>query len=192
MRDDAHGFLDVPLHDLLGQVLDLPVHAILGGRGDTTVEVYDGAIYFDDLDPARTRGGSTSCWTSAAPTRPWAIAASSSRSAGDTAGWVGPRVTAVTSRSPARCVPRYPTATILVDANDGYDVDGICGYLDAVADVGLYWLEEPFPDDADDLAALRRHLDAGQSGDQDRGRRVRSRPGSCCYRSPSGTTWTCC
>ena len=32
VRDDAYGFLDVPLHDLLGQVLDLPVHAILGGQ----------------------------------------------------------------------------------------------------------------------------------------------------------------
>ncbi len=57
LRDDAHGFLDVPLHDLLGQVLDLPVHAILGGSGDTTVEVYDGAIYFDDLDPASESAG---------------------------------------------------------------------------------------------------------------------------------------
>ncbi len=159
VRDDAYGFLDVALHDLLGQVLDLPVHAILGGRGATTVEVYDGAIYFDDLDPARDPRGIDvlldECRSDAAlGFRGFKLKIGRGhrwlgRAAGDR------RDIEVTHAIRAA----FPAARILVDANDGYDVDGICGYLDAVADVGLYWLEEPFPDDADDLATLRRHLD---------------------------------
>jgi D-galactarolactone cycloisomerase len=54
----------------------------------------------------------------------------------------------------------YPEHRILVDANDGYDCDGFIEYLRAVEDCELYWVEEPFLDDADDLARLRKHLNA--------------------------------
>ena len=154
--------------------------------------MYDGAIYFDDLDPAENPRGIDvlldECRSDAAlGYRGFKL------KIGRGHRWLGRVEGDRRDIEVTRAIRgAYPTAKILVDANDGYDVDGICGYLDAVADVGLYWLEEPFLDDADDLATLRRHLDAGQSGDQDRGRRVRSRPGECCCRSPVGTTWTCC
>jgi D-galactarolactone cycloisomerase len=159
VRDDAYGFLDVPLHDLLGQVLDLPVHAILGSRGETTVEVYDGAIYFDDLDPADDPRGIdvllAQCRTDAAlGYRGFKL------KIGRGHHWLGRAEGDRRDIEVTRAVREaFPAARILVDANDGYDLDGICAYLDAVADVGLYWVEEPFLDDADDLAGLRRHLD---------------------------------
>jgi D-galactarolactone cycloisomerase len=155
VRDDAYGFLDVPLHDLLGQVLDLPVHAILGSRGETTVEVYDGAIYFDDLDPADDPRGIdvllAQCRTDAAlGYRGFKL------KIGRGHHWLGRAEGDRRDIEVTRAVREaFPAARILVDANDGYDLDGICAYLDAVADVGLYWVEEPFLDDADDLAALR-------------------------------------
>ncbi|GAA5113797.1 enolase C-terminal domain-like protein [Pseudonocardia adelaidensis] len=37
----------------------------------------------------------------------------------------------------------FPESRILVEANDGYDIDGVHRYLDAVAGVGLYRIEEP-------------------------------------------------
>ena len=52
----------------------------------------------------------------------------------------------------------YPDHRILVDANDGYDCAGFIEYLRAVDDCELYWVEEPFLDDADDLARLRSYL----------------------------------
>jgi L-alanine-DL-glutamate epimerase-like enolase superfamily enzyme len=58
----------------------------------------------------------------------------------------------------------WPEAKILVDANDGYSCDGFLRYLEAVADCELYWVEEPFPDDAADLAALRARRDAVAPG----------------------------
>jgi len=140
-------------------VLDLPVHAILGGRGETTVEVYDGAIYFDDLDPAESPRGIDvlldECRSDAAlGYRGFKL------KIGRGHRWLGRAEGDRRDVEVTRAVrAAFPAARILVDANDGYDLGGICGYLDAVADVGLYWLEEPFLDDADDLAALRAHLD---------------------------------
>ena len=159
VRDDAYGFLDVPLHDLLGQVLDLPVNAILGGRGETTVEVYDGAIYFDDLDPASDPRGIEVLLGECRADEALGYRGFKLK-IGRGHRWLGRAEGDRRDIEVTRAVrAAFPTATILVDANDGYDVEGICGYLDAVADVGLYWLEEPFLDDADDLAALRGHLD---------------------------------
>ncbi|QDP97522.1 mandelate racemase [Microlunatus elymi] len=158
VRADRHCWLDAPLHDLLGVVLDLPVYAILGGRGSTAVEVYDGAIYFDDLDPESAPRGTEAVLANCRADRKlgyrdfkikigrgnrWR-----DRDAGDR------RDVEIT-----RLVrDAYPDTRILVDANDGYDLTGFQRYLDAVADVGLYWVEEPFADDADDLAQLRDHL----------------------------------
>jgi D-galactarolactone cycloisomerase len=158
--DPADRWLDVALHDLLGVVHDAPVHALLGGRGTPDVEVYDGAIYFDDLDPQEApRGVDVVLEECRADARlgfrdfklkigrgnRWM-----DRAAGDARDVEVTRAVRDT----------FPDARILVDANDGYDLEGFLAYLDAVVDVGLYWVEEPFLDDADDLTALRAWLDA--------------------------------
>jgi len=152
-----HPWLDIALHDLLGVVQDLPVHALLGSKGSTEVPVYDGAVYFDDLDSPlgvevlveefradRDTQGFRDVKLKIGRGNRWM-----SRAEGDA------RDVEVTRRIRRE----FPEARILVDANDGYDLQGFLAYVDAVADVGLYWVEEPFLDDADDLAALRSHLD---------------------------------
>ncbi|GAA1524827.1 mandelate racemase/muconate lactonizing enzyme family protein [Kribbella lupini] len=152
--------LDFALHDLAGQILDLPVHALLGGRGSTTIPIYDGAIYFADLDDA---GGVDAVLAHCA--------------ADDAAGyrafklkigrgnrWMDRAAGDARDIEVTRAVrAAYPKHRILVDANDGYDCDGFIEYLEAVADCDLYWVEEPFLDDADDLARLKKHLQGSQT-----------------------------
>ena len=150
--------LDFALHDLAGHLLDLPVHALLGDAGSTSLPVYDGAIYFDDLDPADAPAGvevhlANCAVDSTLGYRDFKLKIGRghrwmSRDEGDR------RDIDVTREVRAA----YPTARILVDANDGYDVAGMLRYVDAVADCDLYWIEEPFLDDHDDLALLREHL----------------------------------
>ncbi|GAB2480111.1 hypothetical protein GCM10027063_22720 [Promicromonospora xylanilytica] len=158
--DDADRWLDIALHDLLGVVLDAPVHALLGGRGSVDVPVYDGAIYFDDLDPQDTPRGIEvlleECRADAARGyRDFKL------KIGRGNRWLPRAQGDVRDIEVTRAVrDAFPDARILVDANDGYDLDGFVTYLEAVADVGLFWVEEPFLDDADDLAALRAWLDA--------------------------------
>jgi L-alanine-DL-glutamate epimerase-like enolase superfamily enzyme len=156
--DESLRGLDFALHDLVGQIEDLPVHALLGGLGRTTVPAYDGAIYFADLDPEEGPRGVAAVLADCA--------------ADDAAGyrafklkigrgnrWMERLAGDARDIEVTRAVREaYPEHRILVDANDGYDCDGFLEYLRAVGDCGLYWVEEPFLDDADDLARLRRHL----------------------------------
>lgn len=159
IRDGSLAGFDIALHDLLGVVTDAPVAALLGGAPGP-VPVYDGAIYFDDLDADLTPqgiarvvqecrddadAGHTAFKLKIGRGNRWM-----DRAAGDR------RDIEVTHA----VRDAFGDARILVDANDGYDLAGFCRYLDAVAEVGLYWVEEPFLDDAADLVALRAHLDA--------------------------------
>lgn len=159
VRDQENLWLDVALHDLLGVVEDRPVWDLLGAAGAPTTPVYCGAIYFDDLDPDDNPRGLQAvldnCRSDAGlGYRDFKLKIGRgnrwmSRAEGDARDVIITRAVR----------EAWPEARILVDANDGYDVDGFCRYLDAVAEVDLYWVEEPFPDNGDDLARLRTHLD---------------------------------
>ncbi len=158
VTDRSLHWLDIALHDLAGVLLDLPVYRMLGGAGATTVEVYDGAIYFDDLDPEESPRGIQAALANCA-----ADAATGHRSFKLKIGrgniWMDRAAGDQRDREVTRAVREaYPDAKILVDANDGYDLAGFTKYLEGVADCDLYWVEEPFADDADDLAGLRKAL----------------------------------
>ena len=53
---------------------------------------------------------------------------------------------------------RFPDCKILVDANDGYSVEGFINYLTAVADCNLFWIEEPFDEHREGLKRLKEHM----------------------------------
>jgi D-galactarolactone cycloisomerase len=159
VRDDDHLRFDIALHDLLGVVEQRPVWDLLGGNGDRIVEVYDGAIYFDDLDPEDLPRGLPAVLGNCRSDADLGFR-SFKLKIGRGNRWMSRADGDARDVEVTRAVREaWPDARILVDANDGYDLDGFSRYLDAVADVGLYWVEEPFADDADDLAGLRRHLD---------------------------------
>ena len=158
--DPAHRWLDIALHDLAGVVADVPVWSLLGGSGEPAVEVYDGAIYFDDLDPEDGPGGLATVLDEVRSDADLGYRGFKLK-IGRGNRWMGRPEGDARDIEVTRAVrERWPEARILVDANDGYDAAGFAHYLDAVADVGLYWVEEPFADDADDLGQLRRHLDS--------------------------------
>jgi D-galactarolactone cycloisomerase len=69
-----------------------------------------------------------------------------------TAAGAGPRGRAVREQ--------YPDSPILVDANDGYTCAGFLRYFEAVADCRLFWIEEPFRENREDLRRLRDFRDA--------------------------------
>jgi L-alanine-DL-glutamate epimerase-like enolase superfamily enzyme len=69
-----------------------------------------------------------------------------------TAAGAGPRGCAVREQS--------PDCPILADANNGYTCDGFLRYFEAVVDCRLFWIEEPFREDRDDLRRLRYFRDS--------------------------------
>jgi D-galactarolactone cycloisomerase len=164
IRDPGLVGFDFALHDLAGRLLGAPVRSLLGDAGPAVLPVYDGAIYFDDLDPDDGPRGVGATLANCAADSELGYRAFKlkigrgnrwmSRSDGDA------RDVEVTRAVRAA----FPDARLLVDANDGYDLDGMLRYVDAVADCGLYWIEEPFLDDAGSLRRLRDHLAAVSPG----------------------------
>lgn len=147
--------LDLPLHDLAGQILGQPVWKMLGGADGPGVTVYTGAIYFDDLEPVDDQPGPDAVLQACAQDAAAGHAHFKlkigrgnkvvDREFGDS------RDVAVT-----RLVrEHYPDAKILVDANDGCTPEGMCGFLQQVADCSLYWIEEPFIEEISGLRKLR-------------------------------------
>jgi len=53
-----------------------------------------------------------------------------------------------------------PGAPILIDANNGYNVNLAKQVLEETADVGVYWIEEPFHEDGSLYAALKEWMAA--------------------------------
>ena len=50
---------------------------------------------------------------------------------------------------------RYPNAKITVDANDAYDPVSIKKFIDGVSDCNLFWIEEAFRENRENLQILR-------------------------------------
>jgi D-galactarolactone cycloisomerase len=153
--DDVPRWIEMPLYDLAGHILDTPVYEMIGGHGPRNVYVYSGAVYFGDLLPDEKPRGV-----------PGVIAACRQDYE------LGYRAFKLKMGRGNRWMPRpeglkrdievtravreeFPDCRILVDANDGWTVRNACDYVKAVADCNLYWIEEPFWENADDLRRLK-------------------------------------
>jgi len=151
--------LDFALHDLAGTILGLPVSKMIGSHDDSVVPCYDGAIYFDDLDPEGNPRGVDAVLQNCADDYALGYRAFKLK-IGRGYRWMerddGLRRDVEVTRAVAQ---RFSDCPILVDANDGYDIDGFVAYLDGVGDVDLFWVEEPFAERREDLARLRSYLD---------------------------------
>jgi len=149
--------LDLALHDLAGQILGLPVHALLGPTSAEQPPCYDGAIYLDDVEatePAGLRTILNNCAADyAAGFRSFKL------KIGRGHRWMDRDAGIRRDIAVTRAVREaYPDAQLLIDANDGYEPADFLGYLDAVRDCDLFWIEEPFPESQAALTALRDAL----------------------------------
>jgi D-galactarolactone cycloisomerase len=154
--------LDYALHDLAGVILDQPVHQTLGGKGEMAILCYDGAIYMDDLTPEEAPRGVD-------------VIVENCRNDYDMGyrdfklkigrgyQWMDSEDGLQRDIDVTRAVrENFPGCRILVDANDAYTCDGMIRYMDAVADCDIFWIEEPFRENRDDLLKLKEFL-AGRS-----------------------------
>ncbi len=150
--------LDFPLHDLAGVILNRPVHRMLGGKGPRDVPCYDGAIYMDDVEPEEKPAGLGVVLDNCRHDYGLGYRAFKLK-IGRGFKWMPPEEGLQRDIDLTRAVRElYPDCDILVDANDGYTCDGFLRYMDGVADCGLFWIEEPFQENRDDLRRLREFL----------------------------------
>ncbi|MFI5735401.1 enolase C-terminal domain-like protein [Kribbella sp. NPDC051587] len=145
-------FLDYALHDLAARILDVPVHVMLGRAGSPRIRCYTGGIYFDDLDEGLPVIARNLAQDHASGFRDFKL------KIGRGYRWMPHDAGLARDIEVTRLTRElYPTADILVDANDGYTINTLVAYLEAVADCNLYWFEEPFAERWEDLEFLRNH-----------------------------------
>jgi L-alanine-DL-glutamate epimerase-like enolase superfamily enzyme len=152
---DVPWWLEKALYDLAGNILDAPVYELLGAAGPRAVLLYSGAIYFDDLMPRDKPQGIEGVLKACRQDYDAGYRAFKLK-IGRGYRWMDRAEGLARDIEVTRAVrERFDDCRILVDVNDGYTVENAVEYVKGVADCDLYWIEEPFLEDADDLRRLK-------------------------------------
>ena len=150
--------LDFPLHDLAGVILNQSVYQMLGSNGEIVIPCYDGAIYMDDLLPEDNPRGIEAVLSNCRNDYDMGYRAFKLK-IGRGYKWMefeeGLQRDVEVTKSVRE---NFPDCEILVDANNGYTCDGFIRYLNAVADCSIFWVEEPFHENREDLILLKEFL----------------------------------
>lgn len=150
--------IDYALHDLAGNILDQPVYQMLGGKGSLEIPCYDGAIYMDDLTPDEAPRGIEAIIQNCRDDYQMGYRDFKLK-IGRGFQWMSPEEGLQRDIDVTHAVhDNFPDCRILVDANDAYTCDGMIRYMDAVADCDIFWIEEPFRENRDDLTKLKEFL----------------------------------
>ena len=151
--------IDLPLWDLVARMMQLPLYRLLGARGKRQVEVYDGSIYIDDLQ-AEDEDAVRDIFREEVATGQQHGYLNFKIKIGRGARWMPQDEGLKRDELVIRTVREAagPDAKILIDANMGNTLNTAITLLDACADVGIYWFEEPFAEDAPLNLALKEHI----------------------------------
>lgn len=148
----------IPLYDLVGNILGLPVYELLGARGPRAIPIYSGAIYFDDLEPQNKPRGVAGVLVSCQQDYDVGYRAFKLK-IGRGFKWMPRGEGLKRDIEVTHAVrERFPDCKTLVDANDAYTVEDFSNYVQAVAECELYCIEEPFRESRDDLLRLRQDM----------------------------------
>ena len=171
MFDPAHGVdqrfrvLEYPLWDLAGYLAGKPVYALLGGQPDEEgvfrVPCYDTSLYIDDLhieDDNEAAALIASEALEGAARGHKAFKIKVGRGAMHMPLEKGTARDIRVIRAVREAVGA--DATILIDANNGYNLSLTKRVLGETAAAEVYWMEEAFHEDVKFYADLREWLDA--------------------------------
>ncbi len=160
---DEYLMFDFPLWDLAGQALNKPVYEMLGGGGENPVPVYDGSIYIDEIDPETGADAGLQPMLDAVQAGWDADHRAFKLKIGRGNKWMEKRAGLKRDIDVIRAVREQigPDARLMVDANNGYEPSEAREVMVQAGDCAIYWFEEPFPEDIEKTAALRRFIQEG-------------------------------
>lgn len=151
---------DISLHDLAGKILNKPVYKLLGANKPICVKCYSGQLCFDDLEPPEKPTGINALvrdceWDYKYGYRQFKL------KIGRGFKWMPEKEGIKRDIDVTRTIAQmFPDCDILVDANDGYSPETLIRYLEGIADIKLFWIEEPFRETLKDYTQLKNWLTA--------------------------------
>ena len=157
--------LEYPLWDLAGKLAGKPVYEMLGGEPDEDgvfrARCYDTSLYIDDLHLADDNEAAALIASEALEGKARghiAYKIKVGRGAMHMPLQQGTHRDILVIRAVRNAVG--PDATILIDANNGYNLNLTKHVLSETADAKVYWMEEAFHEDASFYANLREWLNS--------------------------------
>ncbi len=156
--------LEYPLLDLLAKQQNCPVYALISSKVDGTplrVPCYDTSLYIDDLhlsddDEAAALIASEAAEGMARGHRAFKVKVG--RGAMHMAVGAGTRRDITVIRAVREVMG--PEARLMIDANNGYNLNLTKRVLAETADAGIYWIEEAFHEDGQFYRALKEWMTA--------------------------------
>ncbi|MCL2057689.1 MAG: hypothetical protein FWH01_01335 [Oscillospiraceae bacterium] len=165
LTDDMFIAFDIALHDLAGNILGIPVRRMIDPDAASSVRVYDGAIYMNDLIPEDKPFGvqkviedSLSDYELGHRTFKIKI--------GRGHKWMAPEAAGIARdiEITRKIREALPDAVLMVDGNDGFAPASMERYIDGIGGCPLYWIEEPFRECEADNRKLREYLNTHMPG----------------------------
>ena len=157
--------LEYPLWDLAGKLAGKPVYEMLGGEPDEDgvfrARCYDTSLYIDDLHLTDDNEAAALIASEALEGKARghiAYKIKVGRGAMHMPLQQGTHRDILVIRAVRNAVG--PDATILIDANNGYNLNLTKHVLSETADAKVYWMEEAFHEDASFYANLREWLNS--------------------------------
>lgn len=150
--------LDFALHDLAGVILNIPVYKMLGNEINQHIDCYDGAIYMNDISPDSRPGGLQAVIEDCMMDYEMGYRSFKVK-IGRGGMWMEKEEGLKRDIEITRAIRKhFPNCPILVDGNDAFTIDTLLRYVDALADCNLFWIEEPFKENREDLLKLKDFL----------------------------------
>ena len=151
--------LQMALYDLAGSVLDMPVYGMLGGQGTREPLVYSGAIYFEDLEDRHEKSGVDAVLAACRQDYEAGYRAFKLKM-GRGHRWMDRAEGLKRDIDVTRAVrEEFPDCRVLVDANDGWPVEDAVEFVEQTADCDMFWIEEPFRENREDLLTLHEAME---------------------------------
>ncbi len=146
--------LEFPLWDLAGQAAGMPVYALAAAVNQRPVPeicrvpCYDTSLYFDDLH--LTDDAEAAALMASEVAEGLALGHRAFKiKVGRGARWMAPDAGTRRDIAVIRAVRQAagPDAALMLDANNGWTLNGTKHVLGETADVRIHWMEEPFGED---------------------------------------------
>ena len=150
--------LDIALHDLAGVILGIPVSRMIRENAAPTVQVYDGAIYMNDIIPEDRPQGVEQILRDCEYDYELGHRVLKIKIGRGSIWMPHDEGLARDVEVVRRIADAFPDCGLMVDANDGYSVQDAIDFMEGIGSAKLIWFEEPFREEEGRNRQLKEYL----------------------------------